>query len=199
MQSDLTRDQRAFLIRHKLSPLSVFDASGMTRREYGAVMKQQEKLFATGTTPCRAAGHTLRDRAGHCIECSTSNIAFIQRYFAESYVYIASSSSIKKLKIGCSKDTLDRTRTINGFAYGGANDWKMIASVKCKNAGRVEFATHAVLAQYASAGTYRTNGRDTVCREMFVCDYQLARDALLAQLGPDERARLKKLSDVGKA
>jgi len=196
MNSSLTKDQKGFLVRHGLSPFAVFDATGMSKTEYRDAMKLEEKLFAMGTTPCRASGHTLRDRSGHCIECSPKNIRFIQRYFEEAHVYVAASSSLRRLKIGCSKDIADRTRTINGFAYGGATDWKMVASVKCKDAGRVEFAAHTALARHASEGHYRANGRDTTCRELFSCAYAVSREALFDCLSPEEKTRFKEVPNA---
>jgi hypothetical protein len=132
---EMTDEQRLFLMQHKISPLAVFDATGMKRSEYQEAMRAEGKLFAMGVSPCNKMKHTLRDRSGHCIQCDTSNIAYIKRHYQHGWVYVSASRILKMLKVGFSEDPKSRERTINGFEYGGANDWTLIAQIKCKDAG----------------------------------------------------------------
>ena len=69
-------DQRKFLRDQKLPLSFLFDASGMRKVDYEAVMKRDEKFFAFGVTPCSKGGHSLRTRSGHCIQCDTAKIAY---------------------------------------------------------------------------------------------------------------------------
>ena len=165
--AELSDEQKRFLREHRISPHSLFDATGMKHSEWKVIMKQEEKLFAFGVSPCKKLGHSLRDRSNHCIQCDTSNINFMRRYVTNGYVYVAATHTLRMLKIGSSQDTSDHERTINGFAYGGANDWTMIARVRCKNAGQVEFEVHSQLEPFLSPQTYFANGRTTRCREIF--------------------------------
>lgn len=187
---ELTDEQRGFLIHHKISPLGVFDASGLASREWKPLMKSEEKLFAIGVTPCKRSGHTLRDRANHCIQCDTSNIHHIKSYFKDGYVYVSGSRSLRMLKIGSSSDPIARERTINGHAYGGASDWVKIAHIKCKNAGSVEFEVHSRLKQFLAPQTYLANGRVTRCREIFSCGYKTARRAISDSVGIEQEKYL---------
>jgi T5orf172 domain len=183
--SDLTEEQRRFLIYHRISPNSVFDASGMSHDEWRLEMKNEEKLFAMGVSPCKKFGHTLRDRSNHCIQCDTKNIRFIERYFEGGYIYVSASSTLRMLKVGCSKDPVARERTINGFAYAGASDWGKIAHLKCKHAGKVEFDIHSKLSQYLSPQSYFANGRETRCREIFSCGYGIVRNTIADVVGQE--------------
>jgi len=181
--SDLTEEQRRFLTHHRISPNSVFDASGLSHDEWRSEMKNEEKLFAFGVSACRNFGHTLRDRSNHCIQCDTKNIAFMQRYVENGYIYVSASRTLKMLKVGCSKDPVARERTINGFAYGGASDWGKIAHLKCKHAGKVEFEIHSRLSPYLSPQSYFANGRKTFCKEIFSCGYGLVRKTIVDVAG----------------
>jgi hypothetical protein len=76
---NLTAEQIDFLNSHNISLDKVFDASGFSLSEYKVIMKDQGKQIAYNVAPCQQYGHTLRTRAGHCIQCNPAAIAFIKR------------------------------------------------------------------------------------------------------------------------
>src|SRR5690554_630136 len=119
--STLGANEEAFVARHRISPLKLFDATGLTSREYKLVMKDLGKTFAFGVSPCRN-GHALKTRHGHCVMCDPAKIAFAQRHSNEGFVYIFGSLSEKVLKVGVTSDVDQRIRSLNYFSYGGASD-----------------------------------------------------------------------------
>src|SRR5678815_3361408 len=96
----LTAEQIDFLLLQRVPPSQVFDATGMRKSDYAAAMKAGGFNFAFGTVPCGRAGHTLRTRAGHCIQCDTSKVAYQMRHHLPGYVYLAGSHGTGLLKIG---------------------------------------------------------------------------------------------------
>jgi hypothetical protein len=116
----LTADQKSFLNSQKISLRDVLDVSGMKKNQYQAVMDKTGQHFTFGgSRPCGAGGHTLRTKAGHCIQCETSRIAFALRSSAQAYVYIAGSYAQKLIKVGTTKDLDDRVVKLNTDRYGG--------------------------------------------------------------------------------
>jgi T5orf172 domain len=180
--ADLTDEQLSFLRQHNISPMAVFDASGMTRSEYYNAMKEEEKFFAIGVTPCKKFGHTIRERNGHCIQCKPSNIEFILRKYRNGWIYVFASPGLKMVKIGSSLDPKDRERTVNGYKYGGRSDWFTIAKQRSNNSGKIEFGVHQKLSDYYHPLSYHINNKETICREIFSCSYLTARDALIRSL-----------------
>jgi hypothetical protein len=155
------------------------------------LMKQEEKLFCFGAAPCKRSKntpspHTFRERSNHCIECDTKNIHHMKLNAAEGFVYISASMRLRMIKVGYSKAPNERERTINGYEYGGANDWQIVAQMFfAKNSGQAEFEVHTNLEPFASPQTYWANGRRTQCSEIFSCGYPLARRALIEAAGSE--------------
>jgi hypothetical protein len=189
--TEFTFEQKRFLAHHKISPNSLFDARGMESAIWMPMMKQEEKLFCFGAAPCMRSKktpspHTFRERANHCIECETKNIHHMKLNAAKGFVYISASMRLKMIKVGYSKAPNERERTINGYEYGGANDWQIIAQMFfAKNAGQAEFEVHTKLEPFASPQTYLANGHRTQCSEIFACGYPLARRALIDAAGSE--------------
>ena len=104
----LKPDQLSFLAAHGIPLGSVFDASGMRTADYQTVMKNLGKAFAYGVTPCNRALHTLRTRAGHCIQCDYSKIAYMLRFDATAFIYVAASTNGNLKKVGSSGDIYER-------------------------------------------------------------------------------------------
>lgn len=182
----LTLDQLRFLRDQRIPMGSVFDASGMRKMEYERTMAVQGLNFAFGVSPCRAAGHTLRTRAGHCIQCDHSKIAYMTRYEAPGFVYIAGSSTGRLLKVGTSINIADRNVKLNDYVYGGQRDWQIVATAFCAAAGKVEGAAQSKLARFAAEGSYTRAGRSQQCYELFRCPFHVAIDAVRSSLPKGE-------------
>ena len=170
----LTEDQKAFLSKHNIPLGAVFNAKGFERKIWRMHMKILDMRFAYGVTPCEKMGHTLRSRAGHCIQCDPDRIDFTNRYFEKGYVYVCFSSKKKFLKIGCTKDIQTRESGLNDLCYGGASDWKTIFSAESNYAGKIEFDTHKKLSKYYFRVDYLRDGVKVNCREIFKCDKNYA-------------------------
>ena len=181
---ELTDDQKRFLASQYIAYSSVFDAQGRPPRWYRPRMEEEEKLFAFNTSPCGSYGHTMRTRAGHCIQCDTKKIAFIRRHYKQAYVYIAGSKRKRVMKIGCSSQPWKRENIINQLGYGGISDWRIVYYAEYENAGMVEFAVHGRLAQYLSPQVYMREYEAVECREIFSCGYPIVRGALDAAAAP---------------
>lgn len=180
--AELTNKQRDFLRHHGIALSNVFDASGLSPSSWKARMKELEIGFAFGTARCARAGHTLRTRKGHCIQCSPSNISYYNRYREKGFVYIAHSSSAKRIKIGMTTDLGERGRQLNIYRYGGATDWRFFAHVRIARAGEVECRTQYDLRDHAVAATYFKAREPIACHELFSCDINRAKAALLKNL-----------------
>jgi hypothetical protein len=189
--AELSSEQRAFLAANGIALSTVFDATGMRKTDYQDAMEELGKSFAYGVTPCRRSMHTLRTRAGHCIQCDPAKIAFMLRYDSSGLVYIAGSEAGRLIKVGSSGDIEQRRGTLNDLCYGGQRDWQILASAKCGAAGRIEFAVHSKLAPFATSGHYFRGAKKQNCYELFRCDFVDAQDALKSELPDGSRLNVK--------
>lgn len=174
----ISGDQIDFLCKQKIPLSRVFDASGMTKGEYREIMSDLELLVAYGVTACKAFGHTLRTRSGHCCQCNTASLAFLLRFEEPGILYVASSKKIGLIKIGVAKDCTERLRNLNGHGYGGANDWDVCFSREVDSAGRLEFRVQTALQMHKVVKNYIRTGRQIECQELFSCDANMAIDAI---------------------
>lgn len=170
----LSRDQLAFLKRHKIPADRVFNATGMATVAYKAEMKLLEAWVAFGVTPCSEAGHTLRTRAGHCVQCSPANLSYLMRFDKAGDIYIAVSARGAMVKVGTAQWAEDRVLQLNSYCYGGQSDWVLRFKDRVAIAGRVEAEAHAKLAAYPAVGAYWKNGGFIESREIFSCSYRVA-------------------------
>jgi len=130
-----------------------------------------------GGAACREGGHTLRTKAGHCIQCHTEKIAYQFRHSASGYVYLAYSQSKKLTKIGFTKNPPQaRIDLLRQERYANASDWELKKMAKFeKDAGRREFAIHSLLENHLSPVFYeKYKGQMVECREVFSCEQQVA-------------------------
>lgn len=174
--AELTLEQFNFLKSQRISLSSLFDASGLSQDERKQQMKLLDKLFYFGGAKCKAGGHSLRTRSGHCIECDTSKIAFQQRHSASGYVYLAYSKSHQLVKVGYSSEhPQDRNEFLRKEGYGNIRDWdvKQIAS-RTSDAGKLEFDIHGELEGYRYRIVYEKRGQLVECREIFRCSLEHA-------------------------
>jgi hypothetical protein len=179
----LTEDQKRYLAQQGI-PLSVVsDGSGLSRREYHCKLKNEGKYFAYGVTRC-TNGHTLRTRAGQCIQCFPASIAFIKRHFAAAYLYIAGSRSERLIKIGSSKNPNNRIyiANLNGHEYAGVSDWQVLYSIYVEQAAKIEIEIHGRLREYQTRVQFVRNGDEQVAKECFTCNYSIARKTIVHML-----------------
>jgi hypothetical protein len=184
----LNDDQRTFVERYKLPLSSMFDASGMGKKEYHDLMKSLDKLYAVGVTPCKAANHTMRTRNGHCLQCKPETITYLNRYYNNSTVYVAVSVNSRRIKVGYTKNIKERSSAINNTRYAGSDDWQMVYYVNCKHAGKIEAAIQSKLHDYYAPSEYKLGGRSIACYEVFNCGYRKAKEVIanLKKDMPDE-------------
>ena len=123
--AQLSKDQVSFLKSQAISPAQVFDASKTTSKaDRESQMGVLELSLYFGDAACKKGGHTLRTKAGHCIQCDTSKIAYQFRHSASGYVYLAYSTNSGLTKVGFTKNhPQDRTELLRREKYARASDW----------------------------------------------------------------------------
>ncbi|WP_207425684.1 GIY-YIG nuclease family protein [Pedobacter sp. SYSU D00535] len=174
----LTPEQEQFLKKYNLPISTVFDASGLQKKEYSAIMDELDKYIAIGVTPCTKANHTMRNKTGHCLQCNPAGIVHRMRYYQNAYIYIAGSHLIEKMKVGYTNDPDQRKYLLNSHKYGGADDWKMLYSAKCSNAGRIENEIQRSIKCYYHPSDYTKEGRVVGAYELFKCSYITIKGAI---------------------
>jgi hypothetical protein len=170
----LTPDQLAFLDRHKVPLDRAFDATGLTRAEYSERMKALDQWIAFGVAPCREAGHGLRVRSGHCVQCKPANLAFQNRHGAPGEVYVAHSSRRHYVKVGSAESAAVRLKNLNLLQYGRIDDWKIVFAQRCESATSVEFEVHKVLSAHSAPRFNSTASHSIFATELFGCEPDVA-------------------------
>jgi len=166
-------------LNHQRIPLDlIFDVKGLSKKEYQKQMRKMGAILAIGATPCKAYGHTIRTRAGHCAQCDTSRIAYILRNDSPAYIYVGYSPSCKLHKIGSSTSPSSRMKTLNGLGYANTSDWKLIHKVKVARAGEKELKIHQLLKSYQYEKSYMRDGEHVNCREIFIASLDLIMDTV---------------------
>lgn len=190
----LTNQQIEFLGHHGIPLDRAFDATGMRTKDYKEAMRQQELWVAFGVSPCKEAGHTLRSRAGHCIQCDPAKITYIKKHVLGGLIYVAWSESKGLVKVGVTNSTQKRIGLLKSEMYGGASDWKLVRAWESDRAGKVETETHRALEAYATSGYYLKNGVLTEGSELFKCSAQHAVKTVSKILEPRTKtAELRKV------
>ena len=182
----LTKEQLRFLARHSIEVSEAFDASGLSRSQYGPRMRDEGKFVAYGVVRCQKGSHSLRSRSGNCIQCFPASIGFSRRATLSGYVYIAQSNMGKLIKIGFSGDPDDRIYIANLEGYGGAYDWQIRRMVWSDRAGELERALHRDLESYRIDKEWVRNGYTVWTRELFNCALGTASKALGRNLSAGE-------------
>ena len=176
--AELTEDELHFLYTQRIDESAVMDCSWMRPRRYKSAMEEEGYLWCISPTDCYN-GHRLRSRAGHCIRCGTSRIAFVKRQHDTAYIYIAGSLASKVVKVGNAIWPERRVGALNSRRYSGITDWVLLYHAKFDEAGKIEFAA-----------LRRLDGFRRGVKEIFRCNYALARNALVeaaeGYLGEDE-------------
>ncbi len=183
----LTSAQIEFLQSQGLAAEDMFDAENMSKRQREAEMETQGKRFYFGGAPCRKAGHTLRTKPGHCIQCETKQIAFAKRHSSSARVYVAGSLKGQRTKIGSAESIDSRLVRLRSDVYGGLDDWEMLAATTTlANAGQIEANAQKALHGFQYTSVYMKAGHAQEAREMFTCAFPGAAQALINAL-PDPR------------
>lgn len=187
----LNDDQIAFLRSHNIEIDEMFDASGMRPEQRKAAMEAVGKRFYFGGAPCARAGHTLRVKAGHCIQCAPQHIAFGTRYSTSSALYVAASMQGRVVKVGLAKSPQDRLKHLLSESYGGFADWVILATTNVvEEAGRLEAAVQQQLGHFSRDGVYRKGGAELNARELFACNFSTAANALMDLLPKSAQLKL---------
>lgn len=174
--AELTNEQIRFLKEQKIDPKFVFNAEGLNRTQYRAIMKDLNKLVAYNTPPCKKEGHTLKTRSGHCCQCNTAVLGFQKRNDSAGIVYIAGSLKSRIIKVGFTKAVEIRSISLNYTKYAGCNDWKILYALNSKSAGKIETKSNSLLHAYASSRDYEHDGHWQDSYETYHCSYSKAKE-----------------------
>src|SRR5947209_3307686 len=121
----LTEREIYFLSRYRLTPDDVFDGRRFSQAGAREEAKRVGAILVLGSA-CRAAGHRLRTRPGHCAQCDPKKIAYQERFANPGYVYIAGSLAGRVVKIGTCINVPQRENQIRTEGYGGQSDWVVL-------------------------------------------------------------------------
>lgn len=179
LEMTLTREEQEFLASQGLAPEDVYDGrrqSSINARKASA--KEAGKLIVVRDPGRSQCGHRLTTRAGHCIQCDTSKLAYAARYEEPALVYIAASPKLGLLKLGITQDIEQRVTNLNGQAYAGTKDWKMLFFAAFQRAGAVESRAQSRLTRDVSGRSTFKDGRDQGAAEIFRCSFDEALEAI---------------------
>ena len=196
-RKDLTSEELSFLVTHKIHFEKLYDARGKAPTSWNNEAKDLGCDFGL-SEPCYR-GHRLRDRKGHCIQCSTSNIAYIRRASADGYVYIAASKIGQLYKVGSTIDFEQRVQALRREKYAGLDDWKIICVCMVKNSGRVEFEVHKKLTAYKEPRSYEVSGKKITATEVFKASLTIVWQGFQTSVGwsdlpENKKSRVKNFS-----
>jgi len=178
----LTKTQIKFLEQHNISTNQVFDATGLSRSEYSALMKAGGFTLATGVTRCGNGNHSLRSRAGHCVMCNPANLEFQRRYEISGDLYVFYSPSKRLVKVGVAGDAEERVISANKQFYGNVDDWKLKFYVNVLNAGQAEKVIHDALSEFRRQRCFIKDGVEVLAQEIFSCSVKYAIEAIKIRL-----------------
>lgn len=190
---DLTDGEFQFLAEHGLEAGDVFDGRLLPPALRKAGAKEDGKTVVLRDPARSVCGHRLTTRAGHCVQCDTSKLAYERRHEQPALVYIAGSTSLRVVKVGVTLDAHQRLSNLNSQAYGGARDWEMLFHVGFNRAGAVENRTQQRLKK--AVGDFMTikDGREQSSIELFQNTFTEALTAL------SEAAQTLRLRPLGQA
>ena len=177
-------DELTFLRRHGFSPEEVHDGRRQGKRTRESDARQAGKVLILTSAPCRAMGHRIRTRAGHCAQCKPANIGFTTRETASGYVYIAGSMNGRLIKIGLAADMAQRERQLRAEKYGGFGDWLVLIHVPVDDCGKTEREVSSRIRGERVYNSYCKDGLEQTATEMIRCSFSSALQALIQVVGP---------------
>lgn len=174
----LTPEETDFCEKHGILN-DLYDARKLKGKLRHDLAKRFGKRYIIGS-PCQVAGHRLRTRSGHCIQCDPSKISYQKRFSNPGILYIAKNPHNTWLKIGMIENNQgdgdwslhNRKGSLNGEGgYGGVKGWSIAWKKGYNNIGRIEDAVHQKLKKYeVTDAFYQHSGEYQVAQELFNCD-----------------------------
>ena len=155
--NELTDREMIFIKSQNIDPEEIFDGRGMSNPIWKDLAKQGEFDFVLAGR-CTNGGHRLKTRAGHCIQCRTSSIAFVRRENATANVYLAAAKNRSVIKIGFARRIYAREESLRQQGYGGYWDWEILCWIKTKQAGQIERAISNLFFDKRIRGHYDKGG-----------------------------------------
>ncbi|WP_137905987.1 GIY-YIG nuclease family protein [Chryseobacterium sp. 2VB] len=175
----LSQEQINFLNDQKIDLKYIFNAEGLKKDEYRKIMKDLNKFIAFNVTACKAKGHTLRTRSGHCCQCDTSKIEFQKRADSSGVTYLAASLHGEIIKVGFTKAIEVRSESLNRTKYANLIDWKILFAIKSNHAGRIENIANTELQKHFISRRYDHDNHCQEAYETFHCSYSKGRELIL--------------------
>jgi hypothetical protein len=164
----LTREQLAFLKKYGVNKNETFDATNIGRSEYKIIMKEEGYQVAYGVTACAKGNHTLRNKAGNCLQCQPQSFTKKAQYYDGGFIYVAFSNENNIIKIGITKNINNRQKALRQQGYGGIYDWTISLHKKVdKNAGEIESKAKKKLKIHQFIGEYMKDGKMQRASEMY--------------------------------
>lgn len=174
----LSQEQINFLNEQKINLKYVFNADGLKKNEYRKIMKDLNKFIAFNVSACKAKGHTLRTRSGHCCQCDTSKIEFQKRADSNGVAYLAASLQGEIIKIGFTKAVEIRSESLNRTKYANLSDWEILFAIESEFAGRIENLVNSKLSKYFFSINYDHDNHSQESYETFHCSYSKAKELI---------------------
>jgi T5orf172 domain len=162
----LTKTEVAFLQAQGLSANDVFDCGDRDIKSCNEEAKKLGKNIVLYGS-CSKAGHRLKTRYGHCVQCDTSRITFQGRKSGAGVVYVIYSRAAKLSKIGFSTNISIREDKVRYDVMAGVRDWTLVFFLKTPSAGELEIVVHKALQNLRIEKTYFKDGRDQITKECY--------------------------------
>lgn len=158
------------LQKHGFTEEDILDATGMRAKDWKLSLAESGRRFAIGVTPCKAAGHRIRNKSGNCVQCGPRSLIHASEYNQPGLVYVAWSKSLRAVKVGIintTRRTETRERELNRIGYGGVNDWEIFFQVHSVERGRKENSFRSHFQRSKVEIKYEKNGKLQFAKEIY--------------------------------
>ena len=166
----------------------MYDGRYQSKEDRHDGAKADGKFLIVTSVRCRAAGHTLRTRAGHCFQCDPLKLVYKIRHSKSGYVYVAGSLSGRVIKIGTAKHIGQREQQLRPERYAGFADWIILYSIHVSEASRVEQEASASVPSRKVYSCYFKDGIEQTAIEFLKCSFTDAVKAVETSIGPIDNA-----------
>lgn len=178
-----TDDELRWLAMHRMSPDDVYDGRGQSQWARRAGAKAAGKKLILSSVRCRGAGHRLRTRSHHCVQCNIANLGFQERYNSPGYVYIAGSKSGRVIKLGTASDITQRENQLKKERHAGFADWEVLFFIEVNEAGRIEYDASRRVVGTRIYKEYFKDGMSQTAIEIIECSFAAALKAITEVVG----------------